>query len=229
MRKFTTILWDVDNTLLDFDYSQRYALAKCFHSIGRELTEEQLRRYAQINDAYWKRLELGEVTKAQLLPGRFVTLFQEFGIEGVDVEAFRQEYQAALGSVFSFRDDSLAICRSLRGVVKQYVITNGVTATQRNKLEISGLAAVMDGIFISEEIGKPKPDVRFFHYCLQHVEERDKSKILVVGDSPTSDIKGGIQAGIPTCWYNAGESQAGDYHPDYEISDLHMIYEILEG
>lgn len=232
MKRFTTVLWDVDNTLLDFAYSQRISLAECFRSIGREMTEEELALYARINDDYWKRLELGEVTKEQLLTGRFLLLFEKLGIEGVDVDGFRARYQNGLGNTFSFLDDSLAICSDLRGKVRQYVITNGVTSTQKNKLELSGLAAVMDGIFISEEIGSPKPARQFFDYCLTHIEEKDKSRILIVGDSLTSDIKGGIQAGIPTCWYRRGAGTMDEIlgegcRPDYEISDLHRIYDIL--
>lgn len=232
MNRFTTVFWDVDGTLLDFAYSQRHALSECFRSIGREMTEQELSLYTRINDEYWKRFELGEVTKKQLLTGRFLTLFQKLGIEGVDVEDFRTRYQAELGDNFSFLDDSLAICGNLRGKVRQYVITNGVTSTQRNKLERSGLADMMDGIFISEEIGSPKPDMRFFEYCLAHIEEKDKSRILIVGDSLTSDIKGGLQAGIPTCWYRTGAGSMDEIlgagcRPDYEISDLHRIYDIL--
>lgn len=231
--RFMTILWDVDGTLLDFAYSQRYALRKCFNTIGREITEEEIGLYARINDDYWKRLELGEITKEELLPGRFTALFSVLGIEGVDVKAFLQEYQTALGSVFSYLDDSLTICKKLQGQVKQYVITNGVTSTQQNKLKLSGLAEVMDGIFISEQIGYPKPDRRFFDFCLGQIcsaqmGEKDKQKILIVGDSLTSDIKGGIQAGIPTCWYNRTGSVNNTYYkPDYEISCLSMIYDII--
>lgn len=228
MSKFTTVLWDVDGTLLDFIYSQRYALTKCFQTIGREINEEILNRYSEINDSFWKRLELGEITKAELLPGRFVKLFEEYGIENVDVEAFRQEYQEALGSVFSYIDDSLNICKSLQGKVKQYVVTNGVTSTQMNKLKLSGFYDIMEELFISEQIGAPKPHKEYFDYCLAHVEEKDKSKILLVGDSLTSDIKGGVLAGIPTCWYRPeGAVNNTEYKADYEISDLHMLYDIL--
>lgn len=228
MYKFTTILWDVDGTLLDFLYSQRIAITKCFKTIGREITEEQIRRYSEINDDWWKRLELGEVTKEQLLTGRFTSLFEEYGIEGVDVESFRQEYQLHLGSVFAFIDDSLTIVKALQTKVKQYVITNGVTATQKSKLQLSGLAEAMDGFFISEEIGTPKPQKEFFDYCLENIEEKDTSKILIVGDSLSSDIKGGCLAGIPTCWYRPdGTENTSEYVPDYEINDLHMIYDIL--
>lgn len=229
MSKFTTILWDVDGTLLDFIYSQRYALTKCFQTIGLEINEEILQRYSEINDSFWKRLELGEITKAQLLTGRFTQLFEEYNIQNVDVEAFRAEYQDALGSVFSYIDDSLTICRSLQGKVKQYVVTNGVTSTQLNKLKLSGFYDIMEELFISEQIGAPKPHKEYFDYCFAHIEEKDKSKILLVGDSLSSDIKGGVNAGIPTCWYRPeGTVNTTAFKPDYEISDLHRLYEILE-
>jgi len=225
---FTTILWDLDDTLLDFPYSQQFALKKCFRAIGYEITEEQIARYSQINDDYWKRLELGEVTREELLTGRFRTLFNEYGMEGVDVEAFHREYEKALGSVFLFRDEGLSIVRSLQGKVGQYVITNGVSAVARNKLKISGLAEIMDGSFISEEIGFPKPRKEFFEHCLERILEKDKSKILIVGDSLTSDIKGGVQMGIPVCWYRPdGRENHTPWKPDHEISDLHMIYDIV--
>lgn len=224
----TTILWDVDGTLLDFHYSQRYALTKCFQTAGFTITEEILERYSEINDSYWKRLELGEITKAQLLTGRFTSLFEEYGMKGVDVEAFQTEYQEALGSVFSYIDDSLNICRELKGKVKQYVITNGVTSTQRNKLALSGLADCMEELFISEEIGTPKPGSAFFEAVLAKLEEKDKDKILVVGDSLSSDIKGGVLAGLKTCWYRKdGTVNNSGYQPDMEISDLHQLADVL--
>ncbi|MCM1214405.1 MAG: YjjG family noncanonical pyrimidine nucleotidase [Lachnospiraceae bacterium] len=221
---YTTILWDLDDTLLDFPYSQKYALKKCFQDIGREITEEQIARYSRINDDYWKRLELGEITREELQIGRFATLFREYGLQGVDVEAFHRKYEEALGSVFRFRDDGLTVVRSLQGRVGQYVITNGMPAVAHNKFRISGLEEIMDGIFISGEIGVPKPQSGFFRYCLEQIPEKDRSKILIVGDSLTSDIKGGMQMGIPTCWYHHGDrTNDTPWIPDHEITDLHMV------
>lgn len=225
----TAILWDVDNTLLDFNYSMRNSLKQCFLSIGRPVTEEMIDGYARINDGWWKRLERGEVTKEQLLNGRFIDFFAAYGLDNIDVEKFRREFQRNLGNIYSFLDDSLTICKSLQTRYKQYVVTNGVSGTQRSKLGLSGLAEVMDGIFISEEIGYNKPDAGFFEYCLEHIEEKDRSRILIVGDSLTSDIQGGNSVGIKTCWYNPKEKPLQEgFSVDYEIMDLCQIYEVLE-
>lgn len=225
---FTTLLWDVDNTLLDFEYSMRHSLRRCFDSIGRPLTEEMIEGYSRINDGYWKRLERGEVTKEELLSGRFRDFFAEYGLTGIDLDAFRKDFAAGLGNTYAFRDDALTIVKSLQGHYRQYVVTNGVKAVQENKLKLSGLSEVMDGIFISEAIGSAKPSRIFFDYCLEHLEEKDKGKILIIGDSLTSDVLGGIQAGIRTCWYNPGEEKPSQpYRADYEISVLQQIYEVL--
>lgn len=226
--KFTTILWDVDNTLLDFDYSMRNSLKQCFMTVGVDECDAMIDRYAEINEMYWKRLERGEVTKAQLLVGRFKDLLTEFQLEHIDYISFKEEFQTNLGTIYSYLDDSLTICKSLQTKVKQYVVTNGVAKTQQSKLGLSGFKDVMKGLFISDEIGFNKPDKRFFEYCLEQIEEKDKDKILIVGDSLTSDIKGGNSVGIKTCWYNPGGKLPDDgYQVDYVIQDLHEIYDVL--
>ena len=224
----TTILWDVDGTLLDFQYSQKLALEQCFAAEGMVMTEEVHNRYSRINDDYWRRLELGEITREQLLNGRFLTLFEEFGIDTIDAVSFRKAYQAALGQVYAYIEGAPQICRRLRGRVKQYVITNGVAATQRNKLTLSGLTEYMEELFISEEIGAPKPALEFFEQVLERIEEKDKSCILVVGDSLSSDIKGGVLAGVKTCWYRPeGTCNPTPFKPDYEISRLEQVWDII--
>lgn len=229
---FTTILWDVDNTLLDFNYSCKGALRQGFQAMGQNLTEEMIARYFEINDKYWKMFERGEITKDEVLYKRFEEFFGEYGLldlPGVSVDAFRIEFQKSLGNIYSYLDDSLSICKALQTKFKQYIVTNGVSSTQRSKLGLSGFSEVMTGLFISEEIGAPKPTKEYFDYCLKHIEEKDKERILLVGDSLTSDIKGANMAGIKACWYNPKEQALPDgYQVDYEIVDLHQIFEVLE-
>lgn len=234
--RFKAILWDVDGTLLDFLYAQRIAIVGCLEKIGVTATDEMVSRYSAINDSYWKKLELGLVTKEELHVRRFTDWFDEYGITGVDVDAFRKEYLDTLSNTYRYIDDSLEICKSLKGKLRQYVITNGVTSVQENKLRISGFYDLMDDIFISEQIGTPKPKAEFFDYCLEAMDGLAREELLIVGDSLTSDIKGGVQYGIPTCWYRQPgylENEPGmrevyeNFTPDYEISHLQELYHIL--
>ena len=225
---YQTILWDVDQTLLDFDKSQDYALRFCFQNLNLEINDEIVRIYASINDSYWKRLELGEVTKKELLTGRFDRLFEQLHIKTVTSADIAPMYQKALGSVYFYRDDSLNLCKKLQGKVRQYVVTNGVSSTQRNKLRLSGFDQIMDGIFISEEMNYAKPDIRFFEGCFKQINNFQKESTLIVGDSLTSDIKGGNQAGIACCWYNpAGHKNESGLKIDYESQNLWEVEEIL--
>lgn len=228
MKRFTTILWDVDQTLLDFDKSQRWALYESFRRFGREITDDTVALYAEINDSFWKRHELGEITREELLPGRFESLFKSLSITDIPVKEFADFYQKALGSVYFFRDDSFELCSKLKGQVRQYVITNGVSSTQRNKLRLSGLDKIMDGIFVSEEMGHPKPSRLYFEKCFESIPDFQKEKTIIVGDSLSSDIKGANNAGVCCCWYNPEkkENTAG-LTIDYEIRNLWELEEIL--
>lgn len=230
MGQFDTILWDVDGTLLNFLASERAGLVKTLHAFGIEADEEMIQTYSAINSGYWRKLERGEVTKKELLTGRFETLFKQYGIEGIDIPALQQMYQLEIGSVFFFQDNAYELCRKLKGKYRQYIITNGVTITQETKLKLSGLADLMDGVFISETIGYDKPNVKFFEACEREIPDFEKDRAIIVGDSLTSDMKGGNNAGIRTCWYNPNELlNDKDVTIDYEIRNLWEIEEILEN
>ena len=197
-----TILWDVDGTLLNFDKSEHYALNKCLKDIGVTSDDEMIKRYAAINLAYWKRLERNEISRDEVLLGRFREFFKSEGIGFNDVAAFNDSYQYALGEVFFPNDDSVELLKRLRGKVKQYAVTNGSALAQRNKLENSGLALLVDGIFISEDVGIEKPNIEYFEVVFKAIGPVDKSETVIIGDSLTSDIKGGNNAGIICWWYN---------------------------
>ncbi len=223
------ILWDIDATLLDFHAAEKAAIRSLFTRFGLgECTDEMLQRYSSINRTYWERLERGEMTKAEILVGRFVEFFEGEGIDSSVAPKFNEAYQLSLGDTIVYRDDCMNILRSLKGKVWQYVVSNGTVIAQTKKLRLSGIGELMDGIFLSEDLGVEKPNLAFFEKVFASVPPMDKSEILIVGDSLTSDIRGGNNAGILTCWYNPSKmSVDGDYKIDYEIENLNEIYEIL--
>ena len=228
---FTTILWDVDGTLLDFRAAEKAAVQALFRefSLG-ECTDEMVRRYSQINEVFWQRLERNELTKPQILVGRFEQFFSEIGISAALAPAFNDRYQLALGDTIVFRDDSISIVRSLQGKVKQYAVTNGTVTAQNKKLTVSGLKDLLDGAFLSEGVGAEKPNMAFFDAVFDVIRPTDISKILIIGDSLTSDIRGGNNAGIRTCWYNPDRLPARPgYNIDYIISDLREVPEIIQS
>ena len=225
-----TILWDVDATLLDFHAAEKAAILKLFRQFHLgECTEEMLQRYANINRGYWERLERGELTRDQVLVGRFQEFFEKEELDVSAAPAFNEAYQSSLGDTIVYRDDSYHIIKSLRGKVKQYVVSNGTIVAQEKKLRLSGLGALMNGIFLSEELGVEKPNKAFFDKVFKEIGDMDRDTVLIVGDSLTSDIRGGNNAGIRTCLYNPGHAVPIEgVHVDYEITDLHEVYDLLK-
>lgn len=223
------ILWDIDGTVLNFEESERAAIRKGFWEfrIG-ECTDEMLQDYSRINTKYWKALERGEITKERVLNGRFEEFFEKHGINTLIAPEFNIRYQRNLSDVICFNDNAFELIKSLQGDVKQYAVTNGTSLAQTRKLKRSGLDELLDGVFISDNIGYEKPAKEFFDAVFQEIGAYDNSEIMVVGDSLTSDIKGGNQAGILCCWYNPKKvkNELG-VRVDHEITSLQQIYKII--
>lgn len=230
MKQYKYILWDVDGTLLDFGYSQKVSLFKCLEQIGVQGTDELNEIYTEINHRWWQDLELGKVTKEQLLSGRFKEFFETSNIVCSDFDAFREHYQYELGVNFCPIEDSLEICERLQRLgFHQFIVTNGVTKTQLSKLKLSGFDTFMDDIFISEQLGSPKPNKAFFDACFAQIRTKHRAfeldETIIIGDSMSSDMKGGLNAGIDTCYYCPCSSKKEEV--TYQISKLKEIYSIL--
>ena len=228
MGRIKIVLWDIDGTLLNFHIAEKTAIRALFDrfELG-ECTEEMLSRYSVINAGYWKKLETGELTKQQVLTGRFETFFREYGLDTGCVNDFNAAYQLALGDTVCFNPGGLEAVKTLKGKVKQYAVTNGTLIAQRKKLAASGLDTLLDGAFISDVIGIEKPNIGFFEAVWEKIGCFAPEEVLIIGDSLTSDIKGGNNAGIQTCWFNPGRSPApGDLRIDYEIAELWEVPEI---
>ena len=223
------ILWDVDGTLLDFKQAEYAAIKKCFEIFGLgECSDEMIAEYSTINRKYWEKLERGEITKQEVLVNRFADFFEKENIKTDCASEFNIEYQKWLGETICFCDNSDELLKSLKNQVKQYAVTNGTKAAQDRKLQKSGLIDIFDGVFISEVVGCEKPGIGFFEYVWEQIGTYEKEEIMIVGDSLTSDMQGGNNAGIVCCWYNPkGAKNNSDLKIDYEIDNLQKIVDIL--
>ena len=224
-----TLLWDIDGTLLDFSKAEEYGIRKCFEIFGLgECTDEMLLRYSKINRKYWEALERGELTKPQVLTGRFEEFFSTEGIECNRIEEFNLEYQYRLGDKVFFCDNGLETVTSLKGKVKQYAVTNGTFVAQQRKLTQSGLIDIFDDVFISDKIGHEKPSIEFFNAVQEKIGDFKESEVMIIGDSLSSDMKGGNNAGIICCWYNPHKAVNKDnIKIDYQIENVSQVIEIL--
>lgn len=231
MTNFKVILWDIDGTLLNFHMAEKAAIRSLFARFGLgTCTDEMLKRYSTINAGYWKKLEKGELTKPQILIGRFETFFREYGLNISCAPAFNEAYQPALGDTVCFNPGGLEAVKALKGKVKQYAVTNGTLVAQRKKLAASGLDTLLDGVFISDVIGIEKPNTGFFQAVWKEIGNFSPDEVLIVGDSLTSDIKGGNNAGIKTCWFNPDRSPTpADLQIDYDIQELGEVLKICES
>lgn len=226
-----TLLWDIDGTLLDFSKAEDYGIRKCFEIFGLgECTDEMLSRYSKINRKYWERLERGELTKPQVLTGRFVEFFESENIAFQQIDDFNLEYQMRLGDKVFFCDNGFETVNALKGKIKQYAVTNGTYIAQQRKLTQSGLIDIFDDVFISDKIGYEKPSIEFFDAVQQKIGKFNKDEVMIIGDSLTSDMKGGNNADILCCWYNPYNLQnENNIKIDYEIKDIAEILTILNN
>jgi 2-haloacid dehalogenase len=168
------------------------------------------------------------MSRENVIYSRFCLLFEELGIKE-DGVAFEDDYQALLGTQHFFIDQAEEVIQKLYQDFDLYIVTNGVTATQYQRLKDSGLDRFMKKIFVSEETGYQKPMIEYFNYCFERIDGLDKEKVIIIGDSLSSDIKGGNNAGIATCWYNPdGLENHTDIKVDYEIRYLTELYKLLE-
>lgn len=224
--RFNTILIDIDDTLFNFRKSSFEALAESFRRIGRSFTWDDMPGYEVYNNKMWQMFERGEIEKEAIFEERFRQYFAEKGIEA-DTAAFNACYIEQLSLGINFMPHAEDLLRALHGKYRVFVVTNGDTYAQERRIRRSGLAAYFDGVFISEQLGCKKPDKAFFDAVFAIIGEDSRKTALMVGDSLSSDMQGGRNAGISTCLY--GKREKADERCDYVIEDLLDLLPILEN
>lgn len=223
------ILMDLDDTILDFKKQEEVAIRKTLADAGVNPTEEICARYSQINEAHWKRLEKGELTRDQVLRGRFEVLFWELGVQA-DAEKAAAAYMENLSMGHYFLPGAKESVAKLSKKYKLYLASNGTASVQQRRLASAGILPYFQNVFISQDIGANKPAKAYFDYCFTHIPGFDRKKTMIVGDSLSSDIQGGIAAGITTCWVNLHNKPANpDIRPDYTIESITQLEALLES
>ena len=224
---FRTILLDLDDTILDFGAAERVAVAKAFAEIGLEPSEELICRYSEINISQWEAFERGEIDRNRVLTRRFEILFDELGVT-YDAEGCEKIYRGYLGVGHYFVEGAEEILAYLAPKYNLYIASNGVADTQFSRLQSANISHYFKNIFISETTGHHKPEKEYFDYCFARIESFDPAETLIIGDSLTSDILGGINAGIATCWFNRKhKARRSDIVPTYEIHRLEELKSLL--
>lgn len=226
---FEYILLDLDDTILDFKWAENQAITGTLKAFDIEPTEEICWRYSQINLEYWHALERKEVTREQLKVGRFRQLLQELGREA-DPAAMGEQYLHRLGQGHRFLPGALETLQILAKKYRLFLVSNGNPPVQYGRLASAGITHYFEKLFISMEIGHNKPSVEFFDRCFSQISGFDRAKAIIVGDSLFSDIRGGINAGIATCWVNPGHRAIREnIVPDYQIENLPQLLPLLEA
>ena len=213
---------DLDDTILDFHWAERIALAETLRSFGVEPEPAVLERYHVINQWHWQQLEKGLLTREQVQTCRFAVLFRELG-QCVNPKECAGRYERNLSRGHRFLPGAEEAVKRLSGKYRLYLASNGTASVQHGRLRSADLYRYFEGIFISEELGANKPSKEFFDACFARIPDFDPGKALMVGDSLTSDILGGRNAGLPTVWVNPGHKPITDIVPDYEIESLALL------
>lgn len=226
MKKYTTLYFDLDNTILDFTAAEYKAIRQLLALHNLPVNDEIVSTYSAINQTWWERFEKGEIKKEEIYAGRFREFLAFYGFEG-NPQKMADDYFELLSQGYDMMDGADKVLQYVKEQGYTVCITtNGMSRTQYRRINGCGLKQYFDYIFVSEDAGHQKPEVEYFEYTMANSPEKDKSKILVIGDSMSSDILGGINFGVDTCWLNP-KAKAGTHKPTYEIAEIMQIFDIL--
>lgn len=223
------ILFDLDDTLFDFHADERAALEKTFRELGIALDGNVRDRYSEINESLWRALERGEVSRDEVKLRRFYVLFEELGYTKELAEQAAERYLMRLAEDFHFMEGAQELLDALDGSYRLSLVSNGNLLVQEGRLAKSGIKRYFDHIFISEVLGAEKPDKRFFDLAFARIKNFDPACAVIVGDSLSSDILGGINAGVRTVWFHPREGAPSlNIKADYELKKLKDLPILLQ-
>ncbi|MCI8589298.1 MAG: noncanonical pyrimidine nucleotidase, YjjG family [Clostridiales bacterium] len=222
--KYDILLLDADDTLFDFAKCERAALQNTLCEAGLPFSQAIYETYSAINLSFWKMLERGEIDRDALRVKRFEALMVQTGLQ-YDADAINKRYTEALANQSILIDGAHEFVKTAARVCRLYIVTNGMAYSQEKRFAASGLLPYITDVFISEKIGAAKPDKAFFDYVFSAIPAFDPGKALIIGDSLSSDIAGGVNAGIDTCWFNPSCAvNSTPWQPVYQVRTLQEVF-----
>ena len=228
MAKYYCILFDADNTLLDFDAAENKALAETLVEYGIEPDAETVQTYRDINSQLWRQLEKGQIRRDKLMGERFTRFLKAVNAAGSGA-VMNQYYLDQLSTHPDLAAPNvLDVMKELAEVATLAVVTNGFDRVQSRRVAESGLKEFVEEVFVSEKLDSEKPNRKIFDTALRSLGVENRERVLMVGDSLTSDIQGGANAGLDTCWFNPNHTEnPGKVIPTYEIASLEELYPLV--
>ena len=228
MAKYYCVLFDADNTLLNFDAAENKALAETLVNYGIEPDAETVQTYREINSELWKQLEKGQIRREKLMSERFTRFLKAIDAagNGAEMNLFYLEQLSTHPDLMSA--NVLDVLKELSEVATLAIVTNGFDRVQSRRVQESGLLNYIEDVFVSEKLDSEKPNRKIFDAALRSLGVENREHVLMVGDSLSSDIQGGINAGLDTCWFNPNHAEnPGKVCPTYEISNLEELYPLV--
>ena len=228
MKKYKILLFDVDDTLLDFQKAEKEALRMLFEEKGIPLTSEIEAQYKKLIKVFGLLFEEGEINRDEVVNTRFSILFKEYG-EEVDGILFENNYRSYLEEGNHLMEGALQFINQIQSEYDLYIVTNGISKTQDKRLRNAGLHALFQDIFVSEDTGYQKPMKEYFDYVFERIPNFVPEEGLIIGDSLSADMKGGYEAGIDTCWFNPEKKlNHSEIVPTYEVQNFEELYALLK-
>ena len=222
MKNYSVLFWDIDDTLLDFQKGEQCAFEAACSTLHIPYSDSFYNDYHEINEKHWKLLELGKTTREILLVERFKDLFELYHID-CDPALMEDTYRSYLDHQHQFMPYAFDVLQQLQDM-RMCIVTNGRTNTQKKRYHDANLDDFMENLYISEQMGLSKPNPEFLYKVMEDMNLTDSSEILLIGDSLSSDILGGNNAGIDTVWYNPHHKDNNTTAiPTYEIDDLRQL------
>lgn len=229
MTPYPILLFDADNTLFNFDAGNRRAFSETCRVCRLPDTPELFRVYEQSNAEMWSAFDRGECTKDFLVVERFRLFLERAGLQA-DPVLCNKIHLDTLATNTVLLPHALEVCRALAQTHRLYIVTNAVAAVQKARLAASDIRPYITGAFISEDAGASKPSKAYFDYVFSHIPGIARENCLLIGDSPSSDLRGANNYGIPCCWYNPqGLARPEGLRIDYEIRDLAELPPIVNS